>query len=180
MDFQFKDAYTISDLLEIMRILRAPDGCPWDRVQTHESIRGNFIEETYEVIEAIDKADYTLMREELGDVLMQVIFHSIMEEEAGRFTFDDVCDEVCKKLIVRHPHVFGNVDAETPEEVLRSVSLDFKRRGITHADAAKKMGFGSGPKIGRVLKRLRAAWIDGEIRTEQEETALLEQLRREE
>ena len=120
MDFQFKDAYTISDLLEIMRILRAPDGCPWDRVQTHESIRGNFIEETYEVIEAIDKADYTLMREELGDVLMQVIFHSIMEEEAGRFTFDDVCDEVCKKLIVRHPHVFGNVDAETPEEVLRN------------------------------------------------------------
>lgn len=120
MDFQYKEAYTISDLLEIMRLLRAPDGCPWDRVQTHESIRQNFIEETYEVVEAIDKADYALMREELGDVLMQVIFHSIMEEETGRFTFDDVCDEVCKKLIVRHPHVFGNVNAETPDEVLRN------------------------------------------------------------
>ena len=120
MDFQYKETYTISDLLVIMKLLRAPDGCPWDRVQTHESSRQNFIEETYEVVEAIDKADYDLMREELGDVLMQVIFHSVMEEEAGRFTFDDVCDEVCKKLIIRHPHVFGNVNAETPDEVLRN------------------------------------------------------------
>lgn len=120
MDFQYKETYTISDLLEIMRLLRAPNGCPWDRVQTHESIRKNFIEETYEAIEAIDKADYDLMREELGDVLMQVIFHSIMEEETGRFTFDDVCDEVCKKLILRHPHVFGSVNAETPDEVLKN------------------------------------------------------------
>ena len=120
MDFQYKETYTISDLLVIMKLLRAPDGCPWDRVQTHESIRQNFIEETYEVVEAIDKADFDLMREELGDVLMQVIFHSVMEEEAGRFTFDDVCDEVCKKLIIRHPHVFGNVNAETPDEVLRN------------------------------------------------------------
>ena len=120
MDFQYKDAYNINDLLQIMRLLRAPDGCPWDRVQTHESIRKNFIEETYEVVDAIDRHDYALMREELGDVLMQVIFHSIMEEEAGRFTFGDVCDEVCRKLILRHPHVFGSVDAETPEEVLRN------------------------------------------------------------
>ena len=120
MDFQFKDAYTISDLLEIMRILRAPDGCPWDRVQTHESIRQNFIEETYEAVDAIDKGDTALLREELGDVLMQVVFHSIMEEEEGRFDFDDVCNDVCQKLIIRHPHVFGNVEADTPEEVLRN------------------------------------------------------------
>jgi len=120
MDFQFKEAYDINDLLLIMRILRAPDGCPWDRVQTHESIRQNFIEETYEAVEAIDKADYPLLREELGDVLMQVIFHAIMEEEAGRFSFDDVCSEVCQKLIVRHPHVFGDVSADTPEQVLRN------------------------------------------------------------
>lgn len=120
MDFRYKDTYDISDLLEIMRLLRSPDGCPWDKVQTHASIRQNFIEETYEVVEAIDKEDYALMREELGDVLMQVVFHSIMEEETGRFTFSDVCDEVCKKLIVRHPHVFGSVNAETPEEVLRN------------------------------------------------------------
>ena len=120
MDFQFKEAYNINDLLNIMRILRAPDGCPWDRVQTHESIRQNFIEETYEAVEAIDKVDHSLLREELGDVLMQVIFHSIMEEEEGRFSFDDVCDEVCQKLIVRHPHVFGDVSADTPEQVLRN------------------------------------------------------------
>ena len=120
MDFQFKQAYNIYDLVDIMRLLRAPDGCPWDKVQTHESIRQNFIEETYEAVEAIDKGDRDLLREELGDVLMQVVFHSVMEEETGGFTFDDICDEVCKKLIVRHPHVFGTVSAETPEEVLRN------------------------------------------------------------
>lgn len=120
MDFQFKDAYNIDDLVSIMRILRAPDGCPWDRVQTHESIRQNFIEETYEAVEAIDKGDSPLLREELGDVLMQVIFHSIMEEEEGRFGFDDVCNDVCQKLIIRHPHVFGSVEADTPDEVLRN------------------------------------------------------------
>lgn len=120
MDFQFKDVYHISDLVHIMHLLRSPDGCPWDKVQTHESIRQNFIEETYEAVEAIDKADYALLREELGDVLMQVIFHSIMEEEQGRFDFDDVCNDVCQKLIIRHPHVFGNVQADTPDEVLRN------------------------------------------------------------
>lgn len=120
MDFQYKDAYNITDLIHIMRILRAPDGCPWDRVQTHESIRQNFIEETYEAVEAIDKGDSPLLKEELGDVLMQVIFHTLMEEEEGRFTFDDVCNDVCQKLIIRHPHVFGNIEADTPEEVLKN------------------------------------------------------------
>ncbi len=98
MDFRFKDAYNISDLLEIMRMLRSPDGCPWDKVQTHESIRQNFIEETYEAVEAIDKGDTALLKEELGDVLMQVVFHSVMEEEEGRFDFDDVCDDVCSQI----------------------------------------------------------------------------------
>ncbi len=120
MDFQYKETYDISDLIRIMRILRAPDGCPWDRVQTHESIRQNFIEETYEAVEAIDKGDSPLLKEELGDVLMQVIFHSLMEEEAGRFDFNDVCNDVCQKLIIRHPHVFGNIEADTPEEVLKN------------------------------------------------------------
>ncbi|MBQ3330873.1 MAG: nucleoside triphosphate pyrophosphohydrolase [Ruminococcus sp.] len=120
MDFQYKEFYRIDDLIHIMHILRAPDGCPWDRVQTHESIRQNFIEETYEAIEAIDKGDSPLLKEELGDVLMQVIFHSIMEEEAGRFSFDDVCKDVCQKLIIRHPHVFGNIEADTPDEVLKN------------------------------------------------------------
>lgn len=89
-----------------MKILRGEGGCPWDREQTHQSIRQNFIEETYEVIEAIDTEDTELLKEELGDVLLQVVFHSEIEQEQGRFDIDDVADGICKKLIVRHPHVF--------------------------------------------------------------------------
>ena len=101
MEFQRKDHYNIDDLLGIMKILRSPEGCPWDREQTHESIRQNFIEETYEAIEAIDTKDTELLKEELGDVLMQVVFHALMEEEAGKFDFSDVADGVCHKLIIR-------------------------------------------------------------------------------
>ena len=115
---QNKEHYTVADLIEIMALLRAEDGCPWDREQTHESIRANFIDETYEVIEAIDLQDTALLREELGDVLMQVVFHARISEEAGDFTFDDVADEVCRKLVVRHPHVFGDVEADTTDKVL--------------------------------------------------------------
>ncbi len=118
MDFQRKSKYDFNDLVEIMKILRSPDGCPWDRVQTHESIRQNFIEETYEAIEAIDTCDTELLKEELGDVMMQVVFHALMEEEIGSFDINDVCDEVCKKLIVRHPHVFADTVADTADEVL--------------------------------------------------------------
>ena len=119
MAFSLKENYGPQDLIEIIRILRAPDGCPWDREQTHASIRMNFIEETYEAVEAIDKEDSELLREELGDVLMQVALHAQMEAEAGRFDFDGVCDRVCKKLIYRHPHVFGDhAQAATPEEAL--------------------------------------------------------------
>lgn len=120
MNFERKSKYDFFDLVEIMKILRSPEGCPWDRVQTHESIRANFIEETYEAIEAIDTKDTALLREELGDVMMQVIFHAIMEEEEGRFDINDVCDEVSKKLIVRHPHVFADTIADTPDEVLKN------------------------------------------------------------
>ena len=86
-----KNSYGFSDLVEIMKILRSPDGCPWDRVQTHESIRQDFIEETYEAIEAIDTNDVALLREELGDVMLQVVFHCAMEEEQGNFNINDVC-----------------------------------------------------------------------------------------
>ena len=85
----------MQDLLEIMKILRGENGCPWDREQTHQSIRGNFIEETYEAVEAIDKNDPVLLREELGDVLLQVVFHARMEEEAGSFNFGDVVNDIC-------------------------------------------------------------------------------------
>ncbi len=116
--FEFKDSYTVSDLVDIIAILRAPGGCPWDREQTHESIKKNFIEETYEVVEAINKKSIPLLREELGDVLLQIVLHTQMETEKGNFTFDDVCDEICKKLIVRHPHVFGDVTVSSTGEVL--------------------------------------------------------------
>ena len=117
-NFQFKDFYTADDLLRIVEILRAPGGCPWDAEQTHESIRKDFIEETYEVIEAINKNSPEMLREELGDVLLQVVFHTLIETEKGNFTFSDVTDEICKKLIIRHPHVFGDVNVSSTEEVL--------------------------------------------------------------
>ena len=101
-----------------MRSLRAPGGCPWDAEQTHESIRKNLIEETYEVVEAIDKKDSGMLLEELGDLLMQVVFHAQMEDEKGVFNFDDVADGVCKKLIERHPHVFGEVEVSGVDDVL--------------------------------------------------------------
>ena len=98
--------------------VRLEDGCPWDRVQTHTSIRKDFIEETYEVIEAIDNDDPVLMCEELGDVMLQTVFHADIEREAGRFTVEDVLDGITDKLIHRHPHVFGDVKADTSEKVL--------------------------------------------------------------
>lgn len=116
--FTFKEKYGIDDLLEIMRILRSPGGCPWDAEQTHESIKKDFIEETYEVIEAINKKDKTLLEEELGDVLLQVVFHAQIEKEEGSFDFGNVCDGICKKLVERHPHVFGEVKVSGTEDVL--------------------------------------------------------------
>ena len=113
-----KGSYGFDDLVTVMEVLRSEEGCPWDREQTHESIRNDFIEETYEVIEAIDTADPVLLREELGDVMLQVVFHARMEEEKGGFNASDVCNDICKKLIHRHPHVFGNVKVETSGEVL--------------------------------------------------------------
>lgn len=115
-----KARYSMEDLLEIMTLLRAPDGCPWDREQDHKSIRRDLLEECYEAIEAIDTEDADLLREELGDVLLQVVFHSELEREAGRFDFADVVDGVARKMVVRHPHVFGTVEAKTSEDVLRN------------------------------------------------------------
>ena len=120
MNFEQKEFYDIDDMLQIMRLLRSENGCPWDKEQTHSSIRKDFIEEVYEAVEAIDMDNAEMLREELGDVLLQVVFHARIEEEKGSFTFGDVVDEICRKLIVRHPHVFGNVKAETTSEVLKN------------------------------------------------------------
>ncbi len=106
LDFLCKESYDLRDFVALVSYLRSPRGCPWDQVQTHESIRRNFLEETYEACEAIDAGDLVHMREELGDVLMQVLFHTDIEREAGHFDIDDVADAACKKLVYRHPHVF--------------------------------------------------------------------------
>ena len=118
VDFQCKRRYGWEDFLEIMRLLRAPGGCPWDAEQTHGSIRRNFLEETYEALDAIDRDDPAGMCEELGDVLMQAVFHAQIEAERGRFTMDDVVDGVSQKLVYRHPHVFGTVEVADSQEVL--------------------------------------------------------------
>ena len=119
-EFEIKDRYDIGDLLEIIKVLRAPGGCPWDAEQTHTSIKKNFIEETYEVVEAINKNNSDMLREELGDVLLQIVMHTEMEREQGGFCFEDVVDEVVKKLVARHPHVFGDVVAENSSQALES------------------------------------------------------------
>ena len=106
LDFLCKESYDLRDFVALVSYLRSPNGCPWDQVQTHESIRRNFLEETYEVCEAIDAGDTAHLKEELGDVLMQVLFHTDIEREAGHFDIDDVADAACKKLVYRHPHVF--------------------------------------------------------------------------
>ena len=119
-EFVLKDKYNMDDLVAIIKVLRAPGGCPWDREQTHESIKKNFIEETYEVVEAINKQSSDMLREELGDVLLQIVLHSEMESENGNFTFDDVANDIVQKLVVRHPHVFGEVVANNTAEALNS------------------------------------------------------------
>ncbi len=189
IDFQYKDHYGVQDLEEIVRILRAPGGCPWDAEQTHESIRRNFLEEAYEAVEAIDEKSSEHLREELGDVLLQIVLHARMEEEAGRFDLDGVADGICKKLIYRHPHVFGDVKVSGTGEVLSNWE-DLKRREkgqATNTDAlsavarslpalwraekvqkkAKKAGFdwpdvsGALDKLSEELEELRTAVAEG-------------------
>ena len=137
VDFQYKDSYDVNDLVEIVRILRSPGGCPWDAEQTYESIRRDFLEESYEVAEAIDEGSTEHLKEELGDVLLQVALHTRIEEEQGTFNLDDVADGVCKKLIYRHPHVFGDVSVSGTGEVLTNwEALKRKEKHqATHTDA---------------------------------------------
>ena len=189
MDFHEKERYGIDDFLQIVKILRSPEGCPWDREQDHHSIRNGFLEETYEAVEAIDTEDPVLLQEELGDVLLQVVFHAQLEEEQGRFTFSDVVDGVAKKMVVRHPHVFGTVHAETSAEVLQNWDAIKKRtkaqktqtdvlRGVSRAlpaltrseklqKKAAKVGFdwpnaeGALEKVEEELAELRGAMEHG-------------------
>lgn len=119
IDFTRKPNYGFEDLRALVQALRAPDGCPWDRVQTHDSIRRNFIEEVLEACEAIDNDDPEAMRDELGDVLLHVVFHASIEQDRGRFTVDDVCDAVVKKMLSRHPALFGGEEGLSWDEIKR-------------------------------------------------------------
>lgn len=127
IDFVKKERYGMKDLEAIVSILRSPGGCPWDREQTHASLRRGLMEESCEVIEAINEEDPAHLQEELGDVLLQVVFHADIEKDAGRFNLEDVADGICKKLIFRHPHVFGDVAVSGTDEVLSNWE-DLKRK----------------------------------------------------
>ena len=190
LDYAGKPSYNFQDLVEIVRILRHPGGCPWDQEQTHQSIRRNFLEEAYEVAEAIDEGSTEHLKEDLGDVLLQVLFHTSIEEDAGRFGLDDVADGVCKKLVYRHPHVFGDVTVSSTGEILSNwEELKKKEKHQeTQADAvdavahtlpalwraekikkkAAKAGFdwrdvsGALDKLSEELDELRAAALSGE------------------
>ena len=184
VDFQYKDSYTVRDLEEIVRILRAPGGCPWDAEQTHESIRRNFLEEAYEAVEAIDEQNPDHLKEELGDVLLQVIFHARMEQEAGRFNLDDVADGVCKKLIYRHPHVFGTVEVSGTGEVLTNwEELKRKEKGqATNTDALEAVArslpaLWRAEKVQKKAKKAGFDWpdISGALDKLSEELAELKQ-----
>lgn len=167
VDFQYKDSYDVNDLVEIVRILRSPGGCPWDAEQTHESIRRDFLEETYEVAEAIDEGSTEHLKEELGDVLLQVALHTRIEEEQGNFNLNDVADGVCKKLIYRHPHVFGDVSVSGTGEVLTNWDA-LKRKEkhqATHTDALNSVArslpaFWRAEKVQKKAKKAGFDWPD--------------------
>ena len=120
LNFTLKEKYDFYDLVDILALLRSDNGCPWDKEQTNESIKKNFIEEVYEAIEGIDTHNDAILKEELGDVLLQVVFHTEIARGEGRFDIDEVTTRICKKLILRHPHIFAGVIADTSEAVLHN------------------------------------------------------------
>lgn len=134
-----KEKYGFSDLLDIMKLLRGRDGCPWDREQTHESLKRYLIEETYEVLETIDRNDKKKLCDELGDVLLQVVFHAQIADEEGTFSMDDVISGICRKLVTRHTHIFGDAKADTPEQVIDNwEAIKKKEKGLeSHAGVLK-------------------------------------------
>ena len=134
--------YTLEDFKEIMTRLRAKDGCPWDSVQTHESMKKYLVEETAEVLEAIDKKDPDNLCEELGDLLYQIMIHAEIEKESGHFTIDDVIDDICWKMVKRHPNVFGGpklpeglTSAERWAEIKK---IERAERAVRNAERAKR------------------------------------------
>ena len=183
VDFEQKLHYDVSDLAEIVRVLRAPGGCPWGREQDHKSIRRDLLEEAYEVAEAIDEEDPEHLKEELGDLLLQVVMHARMEEEEGRTDLNGVADGICKKLIYRHPHVFGDVTVTGSGEVLANWDeLKKKEKHQTTAadsvDAVARSlpGLWRAEKIQKKAAKVGFDWdgVDGAMEKLREETGELE------
>ena len=162
------------DLVEIMARLRSPDGCPWDREQDHRSLRRCLLEEAYEVLEAIDRGDAAALRDELGDLLLQVIFHARLADEAGEFDVWDVVQALYDKLVSRHPHVFGNKQIETAEGVVDEWERGKREaRGQTAADqmAATPLAL---PALARAQVLLRQAGRAGRAISRHEARSALE------
>jgi len=167
VNFEYREHYTVEDLRKLISALRSEGGCPWDRVQTHGSIRRNLIEEAYEAAGAIDEGDPEHLKEELGDVLMQVVFHADIEAAAGRFDLDDVADHVCRKLIGRHPNVFSPEEGKAPPDW-----DELKRRERHQETAADDMDdvARSLPALWRSEKIVKKAVKSGLCRCGAEET----------
>ena len=162
-----KKTFSAEDLETIMALLRSEGGCPWDREQTHESIRRNFIEETYEAVEAIDSHDAALLQEELGDVLLQVFFHARISEEAGEFSLADVYTGECLKMIERHPHIFGEVRVDGSEDVLNNwEAIKREKKGQSTLGETLDGVSRSLPSLMRAEKLAHKARKAGEFRDE--------------
>ncbi|HBP37454.1 MAG TPA: nucleoside triphosphate pyrophosphohydrolase [Clostridiales bacterium] len=133
--FIIKDHYQMQELLDILAFLRSDRGCPWDRAQTHATLRKNMLEEAYEAIDAVDSGDPARLCDELGDVLMQVVFHAQMAREAGSFDMNDVISAICRKLISRHTHIFGDDQAATPEAVIDTWEKNKRKEKGLHSQS---------------------------------------------
>ena len=164
VNFLHKDFYNVGDLVQIVDLLRGPGGCPWDQEQTHTSIRRDLLEEAYEAVDAIDSGDLDNLKEELGDVLLQVVFHTSIERELSGLTLDQVADGICKKLIFRHPHVFGCVQVENTDQVLTNwEALKRQEKGQqTQTDALRA-----------VARALPALWRAEKVQKKAEKAGLV-------
>ena len=177
---KLEEMRSFDKLVAIIARLRGPGGCPWDREQTHDSIKGNMLEEAYEAVETIDKGDMTKLCEELGDILMQIVLHSQMAKEAGSFEIGDVIQKICDKLIYRHPHVFGESKVKDSSEVLANWE-ELKRRegkGELLAGLPKNMpSLAYAQAVGRRVARVGFDWetVDDIIDKLSEEVAELQQ-----
>jgi len=165
----------IARLLQIMARLRGPDGCPWDREQTHQSIRHNLIEECYEVLDALDSGKMDDFRDELGDLLLQVVFHAQMARDAGRFDFEDVAKSISEKLVRRHPHVFGQQTAKDSLAVLaqwEAIKKQEKNATSIVAELPKHLpALLKADKVQRKVARVGFDWkdVDGVLAKVEEE-----------